>query len=300
MADPLQALITQERLPAGFSDIISNIYQPLSALIADRSRAAARPIVVGINGCQGSGKSTMAAFVSAMLQSEFGLNAPVLSLDDLYLTLAERRELAAAVHPLLTTRGVPGTHDVALGLQILDRLARLGSDESLALPRFDKANDDRAPEADWPRVAGPVDVILLEGWCLGAELQPATDLATPINRLEVEEDPEGTWRRHVNARLKKDYPALWARIDLLVMLQAPSFAIVRAWRGEQEHKLASAPAANKAAAIMDEAALDRFLMHYERLTRHMLQTMPERADVLIAIGADRRLTWARPAGHATG
>jgi D-glycerate 3-kinase len=242
----------------------------------------------------------MAAFISAMLRSEFGLNAPVLSLDDLYLTLAERRELARMVHPLLLTRGVPGTHDVALGLEILDRLARLGSGESLALPRFDKANDDRAPEDTWPRVAGPVDVILLEGWCLGAEPQPAADLAAPINQLEAYEDSDGTWRRHVNARLEKDYPALWARIDLLVMLQAPSFAKVRAWRGEQERKLASALAASKATAIMDEAALDRFLMHYERLTRHMLQTMPEKADVLIAIGADRSLTWAKPAGNAPG
>ncbi len=300
MAEALQSLIRKERLPDGFAVVISNIYRLLTALIADRSRALARPIVVGINGCQGSGKSTMAAFVSELLRSEFGLNAPILSLDDLYLTLGERRELARLIHPLLLTRGVPGTHDVALGLKILDRLAWLGSGEALALPRFDKANDDRVPEADWPQVTGPVDVILFEGWCIGAMPQLAGDLDAPINRLETEDDPDGAWRRHVNGRLEADYLELWARIDLLAMLQAPSFEMVSAWRGEQERKLAQAASTGNAAAIMDEAALERFLMHYERLTRHMLQTMPEKADLLVAIGADRSLTWVKPGADGAG
>jgi D-glycerate 3-kinase len=277
MTDTIGALIAAEGLPASYREIVDQHWRPLAARIAGEAQ---RPLVVGINGAQGSGKSTLCRFLEALLPEQ-GLRAVTLSLDDLYLTRAERQTLAREEHPLFATRGVPGTHDVALGEAILDDL-RAG--RAATLPRFDKAADDRAPEGN--TVPGPVDVILFEGWCVGAVPQPAAALRDPVNRLEAEEDADGSWRREVNRRLATDYAELFGRIDRLVMLKVEGFEAVRANRRLQEQKLAASRPGG--GAIMDDDALDRFLMHYERLTRWTLQEMPERADVLIEIGPDQQ------------
>ena len=276
--DAIGGLIAAEELPASYRAVVEDHWRPLAAELARRAQHK-RPLVVGINGAQGSGKSTLCRFLEELL-AEQGLRAVTLSLDDLYLTRAQRQDLAATVHPLFATRGVPGTHDVALGLDLLDRLAR---GEPVSLPCFDKAADDRATH--FRRTDGAVDVVLLEGWCLGAVPQQEEALDRPVDRLEREEDPDGVWRRAVNERLATDYAALFSRLDLLVMLRVEGFEAVRANRLLQEQKLARRqPAGTR---VMDAAALDRFLMHYERLTRWMLQEMPARADILYLIGADQ-------------
>jgi D-glycerate 3-kinase len=277
MSDAIGALIAAEDLPADYRQVAEEHWRPLAERIGGQAK---RPLVVGINGAQGSGKSTLCRFLEALL-AEQGLRAATLALDDLYLTRAERLALAREEHPLFATRGVPGTHDVELGEAVLDAL-RAG--RAVTLPRFDKATDDRAPHG--VPIEPPIDVILFEGWCVGAVPQPAAALRDPVNRLEAEEDADGAWRREVNRRLATDYAALFGRIDLLVMLKVESFDAVRANRRRQEEKLAARNPTG--AALMDEAALTRFLMHYERLTRWMLQEMPARADVLIGIGPDQR------------
>ena len=277
--DAIDALIQSQALPAAYRTTVDTIHRPVADQIARRRHALDRTVVAGLCGSQGSGKSTMAAFLKVLLEGQ-GLTAAVLSLDDLYLTLPERERLAAEVHPLLRTRGVPGTHDTALGMSLLDRLGH-GSGE-VSLPRFDKAEDTRAAAQTWPHVKAPVDVVLFEGWCVGAVPQPAAALRQPVNRLEAEEDPDGSWRREVNRRLATDYAELFGRIDWLVMLQVAGWDAVRANRARQERKLGAGP------AVMGEPALDRFLMHYERLTRWQLQEMPGRADRVIAIGGDQR------------
>ncbi|WP_095012565.1 kinase [Tsuneonella mangrovi] len=233
--------------------------------IAECHASLGRTVVIGLAGAQGSGKTTMAARLASLLGKE-GLRAAVLALDDFYLTRAERLALAREVHPLLATRGVPGTHDVALLQQTLDALT--AGEGQVKMPRFDKARDDRAdPVALLP----PFNVVLLEGWCIGAQPQAPTDLAQPVNALEHNEDPDGTWRRWVNDRLAGDYAALFARVDLQLFLRAPGFEIVERWRAEQEGDLAS-PA-------MDRQQLSRFVAHYERITRSMIADEP--ADIVI-------------------
>jgi D-glycerate 3-kinase len=280
MSSAVERLIEAERLPAGYREIVDRFWRPLSEEIAERAAesAAGKSLIVGINGAQGSGKSTLCKFLEVLLveHNQIGVT---LALDDLYLTHAERLEAAADHHPLFGTRGVPGTHDVELGMTILDRL--LGG-KPADLPVFDKARDNRAAETR--RVEGRVDVILFEGWFVGAAPQPAADLAEPVNALEREEDPDGVWRREVNRRLATDYAELFGRIDCLVMLKVPDFGTVRAHRRLQEQKLGPGP------AVMDEAGLDRFLAHYQRLTEWMLTEMPGRADIVIEIGADQSPT----------
>lgn len=281
----LAALIAAEGLPAAYSATIDACWRPLAAWIAARKVVSGRPLIVAVSGSQGSGKSTLCRMLEALLAEEYRLHAATLSLDDLYLTRAERADLAQRVHPLFATRGVPGTHDVALGMAVLDGVRR--GQAGLVLPRFDKGTDDRAPESAWRRIAAPVDVLLFEGWCLGAQPQGEADLIAPVNRLEAEEDADGRWRRHVNAALAGPYRALFAAPDMTVMLQAPGFEAVLGWRQLQEAKLRA-----RTGGGMSDAEVARFVMHYERLTRHVLADLPGRADVVFTLGRDHAVTAA--------
>jgi D-glycerate 3-kinase len=279
MSDPVGALIEAERLPEDYRTIVDDYWRPLADEIARRTQAK-HPLLVGINGAQGSGKTTLCRFLEILLPQR-GLVATTLSLDDLYLSRAERAQAAADHHPLFATRGVPGTHDVERGTAILDRLM---AGKPADIPMFDKARDE--PAGETRHVEGPVDVVLFEGWCVGAAPQSAAELREAVNALERGEDPEGTWRREVNRRLATDYAELFARIELLVMLKVPDFAAVRDHRRLQESKLGANNPGGP--AVMDDATLDRFLAHYQRLTEHMLAEMPTRADILIEIGRDQR------------
>lgn len=283
----LEAFRSAEALPERFDEMVERLHRPLAERIAAEARAAGRCWIVGVCGTQASGKSTLCAVVARLLAGQ-GLRAAVISIDDLYLTHQQRQGLARDVHPLLATRGVPGTHDTALGERLLDELA---CGDSVRLPRFDKARDTRRPPDDWEAFEGPADVVLLEGWCVGARPQDTAALAEPVNALERDEDRDGRWRRWVNDQLAGPYRALFGRLDRLVMLQAPGFEAVLGWRREQEDKLRMRLAAQGGdlSRTMDEAALVRFIAHYERLTRHILAEMPARADVLARLGPRREL-----------
>ncbi len=233
-------------------------------------RRQTSPLVVGLCGPQGAGKSTIAAALATEAR------VAVLALDDLYLDPAARRRLAVEVHPLLQTRGVPGTHDVALGVAVL---ARLVAGERVALPRFDKARDAPRLHAEWP-LAGPVDVILFEGWCVGATAEGVVE--PPVNALEAREDADGRWRRYVDAQLAGPYRALFAPLDRLVLLRAPDFPTVVAWRQQAER---DGPRA------MSDTEVARFCAHYERLTRHVATEMPARADLVVDLAADRSVAF---------
>jgi len=284
----VDALIHAQALPAAYRQMVETVHRPVAERIAARRADLGRPIVVGLCGSQGSGKSTMASFLKTLLEA-MGLTAAVLSLDDLYLTLAERQRQGREVHPLLRTRGVPGTHDVGLGLALIDVLS-LGVAE-VSMPHFDKAEDTRAPASAWTRVLAPVDVILFEGWCVGAIPQADAALIPPINALEAEDDPDGAWRRYVNDRLKTDYATLYGRIDLLAMLEAPSFEVVYGWRSLQEQKLAERVRRDglTGTRVMGPDEIRRFLMFYQRLTQWILSEMPGRADILMPMDETHRI-----------
>lgn len=291
MASParewLAALLERERLPAGYARFVEDVLAPLARTIAAQAQAQAGGGVtlMGLCGAQGSGKSTAAAALSGLF-NEAGVPAAVLSIDDFYLTRAQRERLAREVHPLLLTRGVPGTHDLPLMSFVIDELRRGACP---LLPRFDKARDDRVPEGQWQVPPQPVRLVLLEGWCVGARPEPAEALEHPINELERLEDGDGRWRSHVNQALAGAYRPLFDALRPLVLLAAPSFDVVYRWRLEQEHKLRERlrREGGDATRVMDDAQVARFIAHYERVTRHILAEMPARADVLIRLDARR-------------
>ncbi|MET0388492.1 MAG: kinase [Polyangiales bacterium] len=270
--------------------ITARVRPALEALAARVTRwAAARgKLVVGIAGGQGTGKSTLATLLCTLLSEEHGLRSVVLSLDDYYLSKAERAGLAREVHPLLATRGVPGTHDAVALRRTIQQLRAAGAGEPVSLLQFSKAHDDRELT---PRIVrGPFDVVLFEGWCVGARPQSDAALAVPVNTLEADEDHDAVFRRYVNTQLQTSYAGLFAELDQLVFLvpETPGMASVHAFRAEQEQKLAAAHSGGS--ALMDATQLARFIAHFERLTLHMQHTTPSHADGVLTISADRQVS----------
>ena len=282
--DTIRAFILRHRLPDSFRDIARDTYLPLIDWLDKKTET---PLLLGINGCQGSGKSTLADFIAAV-QAMRGRRVAVLSIDDFYLTRRERAQLAQSIHPLLQTRGVPGTHDLALALQTVDSLLSLSPGDTTQLPRFDKSSDDRAPLSQWPTIEGPIDMVILEGWCVGSRPQSANELTTPVNTLEKNEDADGRWRQFVNDSLK-NYQQLFERLHTMVMLKAPDFSCVYRWRLEQEQKLAALRP--DGSGVMSAEEIARFIQHYQRLTEANLVALPSHADVILELnhqhGIDR-------------
>ena len=281
------AATKQMMLDNDLEQALIDVYIPLAACLAKQADDYRATRIIGINGAQGSGKSTLCKLLQIVLEEGFAKRVTTFSIDDIYLTHAERETLAEKIHPLLKTRGVPGTHDVGLGLQLLTDLRGIEAGESINIPVFDKSIDDRSAEKDFRQVTGPIDLVLFEGWCVGAKPQRDPALALPVNSLERLEDPDQVWRRYVNDQLENDYKRLFREIDFLIMLEIPEISSVMEWRSKQERKLAKAsPGGHK---IMDSAALQRFIMHYERLTRAMLTEMPDRADLVFKLNRNQQI-----------
>ena len=287
-----QANRAGNRLSDQFSELASTTryhYLTLANSLQQKISGRDRPLLLGVSGAQGTGKTTLCAFLSQHLENRFALRSVVLSLDDFYLTKSERQQLAQRIHPLLATRGVPGTHDLKLLNDVLHRLLFCSAEERVVVPAFDKLADDRLPEAEWRNCCGKPDLVILEGWCVGAESESRTDLLQPVNSLEMEKDPDGSWRQWVNQQLEGGYQTLFQRLDGLVFLQVPGLMqadkrlpnmeqIVQ-WRLEQEEQLiktARQPG-------MPLSAIRRFVMYYERITRTMQQRLPGSADVVLTL-----------------
>ncbi|WDE00259.1 hypothetical protein [Thalassomonas actiniarum] len=264
-------------------------FMPLvKAIVHTRQASNKATVFIGINGCQGSGKSTLSDYMARVLINEYQLNSITCSLDDFYLDQMQRQQLAKSVHPLLASRGVPGTHDILLLGDTLNKLAN--ADAGFSLPKFDKASDNPVPHRLWPKVTAKIDVVLFEGWCWGTPPQQENELWFPVNQLEQEQDRQGIWRKFVNHQLAQFYQPLYRYMDLWLMLKAPSFDCVYRWRLEQEQKLrqklAGALTSNK---IMTNTEIAHFIQHFQRLSQHSLTSLPGKVDHLLTLDRDRRI-----------
>ena len=287
----IHEFIQWHALPKDYSRVAPIWFVPVIDSILECKAASDLPLVIGVNGSQGSGKSTLAALMVCILERVHGLSALSLSIDDFYLTRIERQQLADTIHPLLSTRGVPGTHDTELACRTLEQLKTYT--EPVAVSRFDKSRDDRSPEDNWDMVTQPADVIILEGWCVGSVAQEDRALASAVNKLESEEDTDGVWRTYVNSQLRNNYPKLFSFVDIWIMLKAPSFECVFGWRLEQELKLQASLTeerkADPATALMSREAIARFIQHYQRITEHTLKTLPGAVHFLFELDGERQI-----------
>ncbi|MDM7860959.1 kinase [Alteromonas sp. ASW11-36] len=282
-----QAFLTDQQLDSEYLVTALKWFKPLGDEIAVHHNGASNPFYVGINGAQGSGKSTLAAFLDFYLSQVKGLNVVRLSLDDFYLSQSDRLALSVKIHPLLKTRGVPGTHNMPLMNKTLERLKEYGT---VSIPRFNKATDNPYPVLEWPIVNSPVDIVIFEGWCWGTRAQANAQLNTPINTLEAEEDALGVWRNYINEQLAEAYEPIYALMDYWVMLRAPSFNCVEGWRIEQEHKLAARTAGVEQSAIMTDQQVKAFVSYFQRLTEHTLATLPEHMNCVYQLNEQRQIT----------
>lgn len=277
-------LIEQMHMPANFFDIVRHIYMPLVQIISEAHHD--QPLLVSINGAQGTGKSTLTRFLKSIIESELDCNVAELSLDDFYLTRDQRQSLARQVHPLFVTRGVPGTHDTVLIEQALDALVH---HQPCRVPRFNKAIDDRYSESKWADYKKPVEIILFEGWCNHSPPQNDEELVQPVNQLEETEDPHGVWRNYANTQLKDYHARIFDRADMCIMLKPADFEHIFEWRKLQEQKLRDSTSSMSGQHIMNDAELERFIQHYERITRHTLANLPAKADIVLPVNPDHSI-----------
>lgn len=240
----------------------SRMIDRIGRLIAAGSRTGVGPPLIAIVGAQGSGKTTLARAAA----ERFG--GVQISIDDVYLTRAQREAMAEDVHPLFLTRGPPGTHDLRLLGRLIKALSTARPDDKVLIPDFDKRDDDRRPIRDWRIFVGRPRAILIDAWCLGALPEDEVALAAPINALERERDADGAWRRAVNGFVAGPYAEFATRFDAVVFLKAPGFEVVLDWRSQQEADLLQVDPARLPGA--ERRRLADFIQYFERITRRML------------------------------
>tara|TARA_B100001013_G_scaffold326181_1_gene238630 strand:+ start:3651 stop:4592 length:942 start_codon:yes stop_codon:yes gene_type:complete len=241
-----------------------------------------KPYFVCITGGQGSGKTTLSDFVQLVIKKGFYRSTVGFSIDDIYKTKEEREELSNSIHPLCKTRGVPGTHNIQLGLDTIDSLCNAGNSTLTPIPAFSKLLDQPLPRKDWKCYEGRPDFIFFDAWCGGARPISEKKWKPPMNNLEKEEDPHGVWSKWSNQELAGDYQDLFDLFDLLLMIKVPSMGHVYESRWLQEQTLAKRsknPESKK--RIMTKKQVYRFVMHYERITRYIMKEIPFIADIVL-------------------
>ena len=234
-----------------------------------------------IAGSQGVGKSTLAKIFKLVLENAYKKKVMLLSIDDYYLSKNKRNKLSKNIHPLLITRGVPGTHDiVALKNDIINFQKKKFP---IITPKFNKLKDDISSKKN---IIKNAEILLLEGWCCGSPSINKKYLFQNINRLETIFDKNKKWRQYYNSQLMKDYKKVFSLFDQQIYIQPPSFSYILKWRYAQE-KNNALKSRNK--DFMNKKDLQKFIQHYEKLTKWMMKTMPAKADILIKIDSNQKI-----------
>ena len=284
----LKFLKSQEILSEPFRDKIGQLnkfFLPISDEINKKYSIKNGTKIISLTGGQGSGKSTISNILKIILKEGYNLNTVIFSIDDFYKTLLQREKMSKKISPLFLTRGVPGTHDTKLLLECLRKLKNI-SFKKFLIPKFDKSIDDRLPKKKWQKIGKKPDIVIFEGWCLGATPQKRIDIIKPVNILEKEKDKKRIWRNWVNKELRTNYKKIFDMIDFYIFLKVPSFKHVYKWRLLQEKKLKFTTRGKK---IMNNREVKNFVMFYERLTKHMLKNFQKKTDILIQIDNKHRL-----------
>ncbi len=284
----LKFIKSQEVISEPFRDKLRQLnkfYLPVSKMIKDDFQKSKKTKVIGLTGGQGTGKSTISNILKIILKEGYKLETVIFSIDDFYKTLHERKKISKKINPLFITRGVPGTHDTKILFQCIKDLKK-NNFKKMTIPKFDKSIDDRCPKNKWVKVNKKANIIIFEGWCVGAKPQKNKDLKFPVNQLEKQKDKNKMWRQKVNSELKNNYKKIFDLIDKLIFLRVPSFKYVIKWRLLQEKKLRITGKGNK---TMNDKQIENFVMYYERITKHMLKTLPKIADTVISIDEKHRL-----------
>ena len=246
------------------------------------------PLIIGLAGGQGSGKTTISSILSLILKKYFKLKVFKISIDDFYKTKKQREILSKNKHSLLLTRGVPGTHDIKIMLDFFRKI-KTKNFKSLKLPKFNKANDDRYKKKHWYKLKSRPDVVIFEGWCVGAKPQSLRLLKKPINTIEKAYDKSLKWRRFVNLQLKTNYKKLYSQLDSLLYLKVKNFNLLKKWRIKQEEKLWLKAKSRKNLKIMNKKEVINFMQTYQRITEQMFKDAPKYSSIIMNLNKNHQI-----------
>ena len=246
------------------------------------------PLIIGLAGGQGTGKTTITSIITIILKKYFKLDVFKISIDDFYKTIKQRTLLSKNKHPLLMTRGVPGTHDIDIMLNFFKRI-KVKNFKILKLPKFNKGVDDRCKQSLWYKIQSKPDVVILEGWCLGARSQNSKELKKPVNSLEKTHDQNFKWRQYVNYQLKTKYKKLFNQLDYILFLKAKNFSLLRRWRLKQEKKLWLKSKDKKNLKIMNKSEVKNFMDTYQRITQQMFKDMPKYSSIIMNLNNSHQI-----------
>ena len=269
---------------------LKKTYIPISFWIENKYKKKGKTLFLGFSGGQGSGKTTVAKILKIILKKFFKREIYVSSIDDFYKTLKDRNEMSHTIHPLFKTRGVPGTHDISLVKKFFDFIKKKKF-KKFKLPKFDKSIDDRLNEKYWFNVKERPEIVIFEGWCVGAKPQLNSLLKKPINILEKYEDEDLIWRKHANEKIKREYKKIFAMIDNFIFMKISNFNMVFKWRLLQERKLKKRSHTTK--KIMSYGEIKRFVMFYQRVTLQMFKDMPKVASVVLTLNNKHQINKIR-------
>ena len=247
-----------------------------------------RPYFVGLAGGQGTGKTTISSLIKIILTKFFKLKVFRISIDDFYKTRKERMNLSKQVHPMLFTRGVPGTHDINLMLNFF-RKVKSKKFKRLKLPTFNKAIDDRFNKNKWYDLKDRPDVIIFEGWCVGAKSENNNTLKKTINLMEKLIDKKQIWRKYVNQQLQSKYKNLYSQLNCLIYLKAKDFKLLQKWRLKQERKLLLKSKKNLKLKIMNKEEVINFMHTYQRITQNMFKNTPKYASIIFNLNSNHQI-----------
>jgi D-glycerate 3-kinase len=267
--------------------MIKSFLIPVSFWISKRV-SKKKPLLIGLAGGQGSGKTTISSILTLVLQKYFKLNVFKVSIDDFYKTRKDRKLLSKNKHTLLMTRGVPGTHDIDLILKFFKKV-KSKKFKSLEVPKFNKAMDDRCKKSLWYKLKSKPDVVIFEGWCVGARAQTNKQLKTPVNSLEKVYDQGIKWRSHVNNQLKTKYKTLFKQLDGLLYLKAKNFNLLRSWRLKQERKLWIQTKNKKNLKIMSSGDVINFMQTYQRITQQMFKDALKSSSIIMNLNSKHQI-----------
>lgn len=267
---------------------LNNFYLPISKMIKNEFLKNKKTKVIGLTGGQGSGKSTISNILKIILQEGFNLKTVIFSIDDFYKTLKERKIMSKKISPLFLTRGVPGTHDTRMLNSCIKNFKNKKFKKTI-IPKFDKSIDDRSPKSKWVKVNKKPNIVIFEGWCVGARAQTAKQLKKPINSLEKAYDQNSKWRSHVNNQLKTKYKLLFKQIDELLYLKAKNFDLLKKWRIKQERKLWEKNKNKKNLKIMKTVDVLNFMQTYHRITQQMFNDGPKISSVIMNLNSNHQI-----------
>ena len=250
-----------------------------------------RPYFVGLAGGQGTGKTTISSLIRIILTKYFKLNVFRISIDDFYKTRKERINLSKRVHPMLLTRGVPGTHDIDMMLNFF-RKSKSKKFKRLKLPTFNKAIDDRFSKKRWYDLKKRPDVVIFEGWCVGAKAEKNINLKKTINLMEKAKDQKLIWRKYVNDQLKTKYKNLYSQLNCLIYLKAKNFSLLQKWRLKQERKLRAKNEKNSNTKIMSKEDVLSFMQTYQRITQNMFKNTSKYASIILNLNSNHQIQTA--------